>query len=473
MRAPSRRPPSVRGSSSPTGRRCQSAGRCADDPLEAQRALDVVEGVAAQGDERVGRPDAAPPQHGLEDPGDGSVDLGGRRARRRPDRAGGGEHGGGVDLAPFGARQRPVDDGDAAGRQPGQGARRLGHRRGRGGRCAHRDELVVAGHGHLAERRRQLPLDHVEVDPQPERLDEARPTPDDLEHPGGGVEPAEVAGRQLVERGAGGEVGVLDGVAEHDVVAAVDQLADAVGLAVDRAQLQVTAGDRHADGARVGGREVRREVRHPGRGLGLAVHDEELDAAPRLAAGVPAGDGVGGQPTAGDGQEPQRRHVDALRSRPLEELEGVGHAGDVRHAVVDHRGPEARVDDRRLGQDDRRAGRQVGVQDRQPVAVVQRQRGDAAVGRSEGEELGDGGGVGDEVAVREPHELRGAGRPRRAEQQAQVGVEVPGIGGVALDLDAGGRRGDDGRRPPRRRDAVEVGCRRAAGRAPLPAGRGR
>ena len=96
--------------------------------------------------------------------------------------------------------------------------------------------------------------------------------------------------RQLVERGAARQVGGVGGVAEHDVRAAVDELADAVGDAVDRPQLEVAAGDRPADRAGVAGGERRREVRHPGRRLGLAVHHVEVDApaggalAPRLQA---------------------------------------------------------------------------------------------------------------------------------------------------------------------------------------------
>ena len=53
---------------------------------------------------------------------------------------------------------------------------------------------------------REARLDSVEVDAQPERLHEAGPPPDDLEHVGRGVVAGEVARRELVERRPAGEV---------------------------------------------------------------------------------------------------------------------------------------------------------------------------------------------------------------------------------------------------------------------------
>ena len=111
-------------------------------------------------------------------------------------------------------------------------------------RGAHDEAVVVAGDHGVDPAGGELGLDGVEIDAQPERLDEPRASPDDLEHAVVGVEPGEVAGRQLVERRPAGEIGLRRRVPEHHVRAAVDELADAVGQAVDRPQLEVAAGDR-------------------------------------------------------------------------------------------------------------------------------------------------------------------------------------------------------------------------------------
>ena len=73
---------------------------------------------------------------------------------------------------------------------------------------AHDDPIVVAGHRRVDALARQRDLDRVEVDAQPERLDEPRAPSDDLEHVIGRVVAAEIARRQLV-----------DGRAERQIVA--------------------------------------------------------------------------------------------------------------------------------------------------------------------------------------------------------------------------------------------------------------
>ena len=230
---------------------------------------------------------------------------------------------------------------------------------GLGGGGADDELLIVAGDDAVDACRGEVGLDGVEVDAQPEGLDEARLPSDDLEHPVVGVEAREVAGRQLVELGAAGEIGLRRGVTEHHVGSAVDELPDAIGHPGEGAHLELSAGDRHPDRLRVTGGDLGRQVRHARRGLGLSVHDVELDP-PLPGPGQPLLDPLGSQSPAGLGHESQGWDVDELGSGVLEELVGVRHAGDVRHLVtLDGRG-EARVD-HRCRQSSRRSLRRAGA----------------------------------------------------------------------------------------------------------------
>ena len=73
------------------------------------------------------------------------------------------------------------------------------------------------------------------------------------------------------------------------------------------------------------------------------------------------------------------------------------------------------------------------MDDREPVAVVQRERGGRAVGGTDVEVLADGVGVGDHPGRRDPNQLRRPRRSRRREQHRQVGVQVVGRSAAALD----------------------------------------
>jgi hypothetical protein len=75
----------------------------------------------------------------------------------------------------------------------------------------------------------------------------------------------------------------------------------------------------------------------------------------------------------------------------------------------------------------------VAVDDREAVAVVHRQRRDRPVVRREPEVLGDAGRVAAEVVVGQAYQLRGAGRPGRAEQEREIGVEVVGAALAPLE----------------------------------------
>ncbi len=88
--------------------------------------------------------------------------------------------------------------------------------------------------------------------------------------------------------------------------------------------------------------------------------------------------------------------------------------------------PEAGVDHGGAGQHDRSARDEVGVQDREAVAVVQRQGGDPDVVGAQPEVVGDGGGVGVHGPGREPDQARAAGAAGGRHQQGQVGVRGRG-----------------------------------------------
>ena len=68
--------------------------------------------------------------------------------------------------------------------------------------------------------------------------------------------------------------------------------------------------------------------------------------------------------------------------------------------------PELVVDDRAIGEDQAGAAQQMAVDHRKAVAVRHRQGRCCPVGFADVEVFGDGGGVGDQIAVRQPHQLR-------------------------------------------------------------------
>ena len=189
----------------------------------------------------------------------------------------------------------------------------------------------------------------------------------------------------------------------------------------------------------VGG-QARRQDGHSRRRLRLAVHDDEVPAAPLAELGE-AADLVGRQPAARLGDGPQRRQVQLGEARPVEQVEGVRDARERRRPGGADQPPEAGVDDRQLGEQQRRAPLQVAVQHRQAVAVAERQRRRGQVRGAQGERRRDGLGVGLQVAVRQAHELGRPGRPGGAQQQRQVVVQpVGGARAALLRAPAGCRR---------------------------------
>ena len=258
------------------------------------------------------------------------------------------------------------------------------------------------------------------------------------------------------------------GVAEHDVGAAVVQVAD-------RADGNLTGGVAHGEPARpdgephrrgVVGRAPRRTDRHPRRGLGLAVHHPQVPPLTGSSLG-PATDPLGVEPASGRGDLAQRGYLSRGRTAGREQLEGVRHAGQGGHPRRTHRAPQGRVDHGGVGEQHRPAHREVRVQHGQAVAVVQRQGRDRPVAGVEPEGCGDVDGVGPHSPGGEAHQLGRAGAARRREQQGQVGVQVvPGRCGPVGDHPppvspvARGRPGPRAA-PARRRGREPRGARRA------------
>ena len=119
---------------------------------------------------------------------------------------------------------------------------------------------------------------------------------------------------------------------------------------------------------------------------------------------------------------------------PVEQLEGVRHPGEGRDPCLAGEVPEARVGHGEVGEDDRGAGDEVAVHDAEAVAVVHGQARDGPVGGPDRQRGGDRLGVAAQVVPRQAHEARGAGRPARAQEEGEVGVQRGGRrGAVAHD----------------------------------------
>ena len=131
----------------------------------------------------------------------------------------------------------------------------------------------------------QLALDPVEVDAQAEDLGEAVAPADDLEQAVVGLA-GQVAGAQLVDGSRPrARSAAVSGVAQHHVGPGVDELADlGPGRPGHGLDPKVAAGHRDADRGGPDGGQVGRQVGHPRGGLGLAVHHEEVEAAPAARA---------------------------------------------------------------------------------------------------------------------------------------------------------------------------------------------
>ena len=333
------------------------------------------------------------------------------------------------------------DDHDPAGSEPELVAHQPGHppdvdRGGAGTHREHQPVAAVGGRGHDTAGGEQL-LHVVEVDPEAEDLGDPAAAPDHLEQ---SVVPlaADVTGPQGGHGAAEGQVGRGLGVPQHHVGPVVDELAD-LGVVRprerplgERLDGERPARDRDADGAGGVEGQQRRQPGHPGGRLGLAVHHEQVPPALAAQRG-PAAYVVRGEAAAGLGEVAQVREVHVGEADPVEELEGVGHAGQGGGPVGAHVVPERRVDHGVVGEQEARPGQQVAVHDGESVAVVHRQHRRCDVAGGEVEVGGDRAGVGEQVVAGEPHQLGRAGGARGREQQREVGVQVDPRLGTPLD----------------------------------------
>ncbi len=157
----------------------------------------------------------------------------------------------------------------------------------------------------------------------------------------------------------------------------------------------------------LGRREVRRQVGHPRRGLGLAIHHDEVPAVASSELGV-AGHPVPvrRQSTAGLRDVAQVRQRHRVETDPVEQVERVGDASQRGALPVPEEVPEAGVHDGQGRQDQTGPAQEVTVHDRQPVAVVQGQGRRGAVAGAKAEALDDRLGIGLQVRVRQPDQFR-------------------------------------------------------------------
>ncbi len=279
------------------------------------------------------------------------------------------------------------------------------------------DQLVIVacgGNGTINSVSEET-FDRVEADAEPEELQETALPSGDLEETGV-VSDGEVAGVQHVDVEAGRQLGPTRGVTHHHVRSAVEQLA-VIG------QLELTAGDRPADGSRIFDRHVRREVGHAGGGLRCPVHDDEFETLLLTESGVSL-DGLCRELAACLRDVAQRWDVLGREVDPIEQIEGEGNRGERGHVVIGDQRPEARVHDRTIGHHDRSAAQQVRVQHRQSVAVVERERQQCAIGRVDRQVVGDRFGVRLQVGAAESNELRHTGRARRRQQHGEFGMKI-------------------------------------------------
>ena len=120
------------------------------------------------------------------------------------------------------------------------------------------------------------------------------------------------------------------------------------------------------------------QVGHPGRGLGLAVHDEQIPALP-LAHFCVGTHPVRIEPPSRLGDVAQAGQVHVLKSHALEQIEGVGHSGEGCHLCGAGQFPETRVYHREIGQLQGRAHQEVAVHHTHPVAVGEGECGGGGV----------------------------------------------------------------------------------------------
>jgi len=105
-------------------------------------------------------------------------------------------------------------------------------------------------------------------------------------------------------------------------------------------------------------------------------------------------------------------------------LEAVGHAGEARGAIVPEAAPESRIDHRACLQQQRGAGEEVRVHDREAVGIIEAQRGDRPVIRPDLEVIRDGLRVREDVAERKLDELGRSGRSGCGQEQRQIGMKI-------------------------------------------------
>lgn len=213
------------------------------------------------------------------------------------------------------------------------------------------------------------------------------------------------------------------GIAQGDVLTSVHHLAG--GLALEGLGSAVVnyrefpSGFRDADAAGLCLCQFRREIRHAGGALGLAVGGDELPAGPCRIVCAGAEQFVA-HPAASLGDDPKVREIHAEEAHFAQNLEAVGHAGEDGRTPVTQHAPETLVKHRLAAQQHGRAAVKVAGDDGQPHGVVHREDGHGTELRSDAEHPRDILRVGLDVAAAVAHQLRAARGAGGGQQQGKV-----------------------------------------------------
>jgi hypothetical protein len=124
------------------------------------------------------------------------------------------------------------------------------------------------------------------------------------------------------------------------------------------------------------------------------------------------------------GDQPQIRQVAIEETLDIEHVNQVRGGRQQRDPVSADLVGEIRIGDRPVVQHHRSARPKLRMEDRQAEAVVQRQRGDRAIGGRYGQCGDDRVSIAHQIAAAEPYQPRRTGTTRSAQQQSELRVKI-------------------------------------------------
>lgn len=247
---------------------------------------------------------------------------------------------------------------------------------------------------------------------------------DDAEEPVG-IPHRQVAGPQFGVLGAPGKVCPRAGIAHHHVRAAIDEFAGFL-RAGDQSPAfildgQAAARYRDTNPVLPAAQPIRRHVGHAGGRLRLSVHHEKGSAACKQMLVVEA-NLLCPQASAGHAHKSESRKLPLAEAHLFQKVVGIGNTGKVGAAALGKTVEKALVQNGSAGNVKACPDRQVRVQDRQAIGIVQRQDEAASIRRRQAEIFGDGARVGLDVRPRQPDIFSLAGASRGREQDGEIGM---------------------------------------------------